>query len=335
MRRYLLRQLVAMLPTLVGITLLTFIISHVAPADPVRFAAGPHATQEQVEQLKRYFGVDQPLHLQYLNYLRGLLGGDWGRSIRSKQPVLADLARYFPASLELVGAAIFLAVLLGVPLGVVSALRRNSLVDNLARVVAVAGVALPAFWLGLLLQLTLAFQWQLFPAVGRYSPELGRPAAITGIYTLDALLNGNWTAFSDTLRHLALPAFTLAVNPLATITRMTRASMLEVLSRDYIKTARASGLAPWTVITKYALKNAMIPTTTMIGLNVGWLLAGSFLVEAVFSWPGIGLYTVESSFYSDFQPIMGSTLVIGLTFLLVNLAVEALYGLLDPRIRYG
>ena len=318
---------------LAGLLCLTFAISHVMPGDPARLAAGPDANQSMVDTLRAKYGLDRPLGVQFARYVAGLARGDLGESLRSRQAVGDDLLRYFPNTFELVTLALLLAVALGVPLGMLSAVYRDTWVDHWTRVVSVSGVALPAFWLGLMLQLLLALHLGWLPLGGRLGLTAAPPEPITHLLFVDALLRGEWRTLGDALAHAVLPVVTLCFPALASILRVNRAEMLETLGQDYIKTARAQGFSGFRVVTKYALRNAMIPTLTMIGLRYGWMLGGTILVETVFDWPGIGLYAVNAAVSSDFQPIMGVTLLIGLNFMLANLLVDLAYGWLDPRIR--
>jgi len=303
------------------------------PGDPARLAAGPDANASMVETLRARYGLDRPLGVQFVRYVTGLARGDLGESLRSRNTVRDDLLRYFPNTFELVTLALLLAVALGVPLGMLSAVYRDTWVDHWTRVVSVSGVALPAFWLGLMLQLLLALHLGWLPLGGRLGLTAPPPAPITHLLFVDALLRGEWHTLGDALAHAVLPVVTLCFPALASILRVNRAEMLETLGQDYIKTARAQGFSGFRVVTRYALRNAMIPTLTMIGLRYGWMLGGTILVETVFDWPGIGLYAVNAAVSSDFQPIMGVTLLIGLNFMLANLLVDLAYGWLDPRIR--
>jgi len=318
---------------LFGLLCLTFAISHVMPGDPARLAAGPDANQSMVDTVRARYGLDRPLTVQFARYVGGLARGDLGESLRSRNTVRDDLLRYFPNTFELVTLALLLAVALGVPLGMLSAAYRDTWVDHWTRVVSVSGVALPAFWLGLMLQLLLALHFGWLPLGGRLGLTATPPAPITHLLFVDAALRGEWRTLGDALAHAVLPVVTLCFPALASILRVNRAEMLETLGQDYIKTARAQGFSGFRVVTRYALRNAMIPTLTMIGLRYGWMLGGTILVETVFDWPGIGLYAVNAAVSSDFQPIMGVTLLIGLNVMLANLLVDLAYGWLDPRIR--
>ncbi|HEV2038211.1 MAG TPA: ABC transporter permease, partial [Candidatus Eremiobacteraceae bacterium] len=313
----------------------TFIISHLVPGDPVQLAAGPQASRADIERLRAEYGLEQPLPVQYVVYVSNLLRGDWGRSVLSRRPVAEDLRVFFPATLELVIAAMLSAIALGIPLGILSAVYRDRWPDNLSRIGSLAAISLPRFFLALLLQLAFAMSLALFPLGGRFPTLEPPPQTLTGFILLDSLLAGSAHSFALALQHMLLPAFALSLSPLATITRMMRASVLEALQQDYVLTERALGLPMRLILFKYVFKNAFISTLTIIGLYFGFLLGGSVLVETVFDWPGIGLYATKSVLSLDFQPIMGVTLLIGITFVLVNLVIDVLYGVFDPRIRYA
>jgi peptide/nickel transport system permease protein len=329
---YILRRLLLIIPTLFGVSLLTFALSRIVPGDPARLAAGAQATPEMYAQLRQEFGLDQPIPIQYWNYLSGVLQGDWGRSILSRRPVIEDLRVYWPATLELVLVAMAIAVAVGVPLGVFAAVRADRPADQVSRLVALIGVSLPAFWLAVLFQLFFGLRLGWLPVSGRLAPLADVPPTTTGLYLVDSLLAGQWSMFADSTRQILLPAITLSFPAMATIMRFTRASLLEVMGQDYVRTARAKGAAERRVILGHALRNAMIPTITMIGLSFGWSMGGSVLVETVFDWPGIGLYATKSALTLDFMPIMGIALLYGLVFSLVNILVDVTYGALDPRV---
>lgn len=334
MKRYILKRLILMVFTLFGLLTIVFVISRIAPGDPARLAAGPDATEEMVEVVRKEYGLDQPLLIQYGRYLKGLVTGNLGRSLRTRHPVLEDLFRFFPATLELTLVSISFAIILGIPLGVLSAVYKDRWLDHITRFFSVSGVALPMFWLGLMLQLVLSLQYDLLPLGGRLAMMVEPPKAITRLLLVDSLLTGNFRAFGSAFTHILLPAFVLSFPALASIIRLNRADMLEILHRDFILNEQAHGISKTLIIGKYALKNALIPTTTMIGLRYGWMLGGTLLIETVFDWPGIGLYAVQSAVFSDFQPLIGVTLLVGLNFMLANLLVDLVYGLLDPRVRY-
>lgn len=327
------KRLVLLVVMLLGLLLITFTISHVAPGDPASLAAGPDATLEMRERIRQEFGLDQPLYVQLYRYVAGILEGDLGRSVRTNRLVLDDLLRYFAATFELVTFSILIAVLIGIPIGVLSAVFQNSWIDHTARILSVSGVAIPMFWLGLMAQLFIALQLGWLPLGGRLGILAQPPEPITHLYLVDSALRGEWGTFRDALSHIILPAVALCFPALASIIRVNRADMIEALSMDYIVNARAQGIGRLRIVGAYALKNAMLPTLAMIGLRYGWMLGGTVLIESVFDWPGIGLYAVQSAIAQDFQPIMGVTLLIGINFMLANLLVDLAYGWLDPRTR--
>ncbi len=331
---FILRRLFAVIPVLFGVTLCVFIISHAIPGDPATLIAGQKASEETIENIRRIYGLDRPLHEQYIRYMGDLLHGDLGLSIRNQRPVTEDLGDYFPATLELALAAMLLCLLVGVPLGILAAVKRNRLADHLTRVFSVIGVSTPVFWLGLMLLLLFYRNLGVLPGSGRLGILLSPPASITGMYTLDALLTGNWAVLGDALAHLVLPAFCLSYVYLAIITRIVRSSMIHSLEQDYVVTARANGLSEFRVIGRHALKNSLIPTITIAGLSIGELLGGAILTETIFGWPGMGKYVVDSVNSLDFPAIMGFTLVVSLAYVFINLCVDVLYALVNPQIRY-
>lgn len=331
---YALRRLLILPFILLGVSVVLFFLSHMVSGDPAKILAGEKAPAETVELIRKQFGLDKPLPEQYRLYVTNLLRGNMGISLTTRRPVSEDLRLYFPATLELTFVSIVLTVLLGVPLGIVSAARRNSLADHASRLVTLSGVSMPVFWLGLLLQLLFYRTLDVLPIAGRISLSATPPPQITGLYTIDSLLALDMPTFWMSLQHLLLPAVTLAFSSLAVVSRMTRSNMLEVLSQDYIRTARSKGLGAQTTLYRHALRNAFIPTLTVIGLQTGALLSGAFLVEAIFNWPGLGLYTVRAISRLDYPAIMGASLLITVIFILINLVVDLLYGILDPRIRY-
>ncbi len=335
MGTFLIRRMLLLLVTLFGLTLVVFAVSHVAPGDPARLAAGPAANQEQIALIQKEFGLDRPLPVQYVLYLKGLLQGNFGRSIRTRHDVFDDIRTFLPATLELVFFTMLLAAVLGIVFGVLAAVYRDTWLDHVLRLISIGGVAVPMFWLALMLQLLFALQFDLVPSGGRIALTMSPPTAITGFFLVDSLLSTNGPAFWSALRHLFLPALVLSSPSLAAVTRMMRSDMLDTLSKEFVVNARACGLPEKLIVAKYVLKNAMIPTLTLIGLRYGWMLGGTVLVETVFDWPGIGLYVVQSSVSSDFMPVMAVTLIIGLNFALANLVVDLLYGILDPRVRYA
>jgi len=333
MLRYIARRLAMLGVMLAGLVLITFAVSNIAPGDPAALAAGPDATRDMIETVRHEYGLDRPLPLQFVRYVGDLLHGNLGRAIQTGDEVSSDLARYFPATMELVVLATALSVVVGVPIGLLAAVRRNSLFDHGMRILAVSGVALPAFWAALLLQLVFGVWLGWLPTSGQLSVATAPPPSWTGMVLLDALIAGNGATFVEALRYATLPAFVLALPSIAAIVRVNRAEMLEVIGSDYVTAARAHGVSPWRVIGWLALKNAMLPTLAMVGLRFGWTLGSTVLVETVFDWPGIGLYAVPSAIASDFKPVMGVTLSVGVTFMLANLAIDLAYGWLDPRTR--
>jgi peptide/nickel transport system permease protein len=327
------RRILLLIPVVIGLTMLVFAITRLVPGDPARLAAGPNATPEQIEQITREFGLDRPLPVQYWRYATGLLHGDWGMSIYSRRPVLQDLRDYLPATLELVVAAMVLAVALGIPLGMLAAIYRNRWPDMLTNVVSMGAISMPRFFLGLLFQLGFAMALGWLPLSGRFPLDEDVPPHLTGFLTIDALAAGDLHAFWVALQYLALPAIAMSLSPLATIVRMMRASTIEVLQQDYVTTERALGLSQRLILFKYVLKNAISATLTVIGLYFGWLLGGTVLVETVFDWPGIGLYATSAILTQDFMPIVGVTLCIGVLFVVVNLLIDVIYAALNPRVR--
>lgn len=318
---------------LIGLLVITFTISHVAPSDPAGLAAGPDATVEMIERYRAEYGLDRPLYEQFGRYMLRLVAGDWGRSIHTTRAVWDDLVSYFPATVELVLFSIGVAVVLGIPLGVIAAVNQNRPADHLIRLVTVSGVAMPMFWLGLMAQLYFALHLGWFPLGGRIDMMTDPPPAITHLLLVDSLLAGHLATFVEALHHMLLPALALCFPALASIIRVNRAEMLETLNQDYIVNARAQGLSNARIVAVYALRNAMLPTMAMIGLRFGWMLGGTVLVETVFDWPGVGLYAVDAAISSDFEPIMGATIVLGFFFMLTNYVIDVTYGLLDPRTR--
>jgi peptide/nickel transport system permease protein len=331
---YILKRLVYLVPVLIGVTLLVFFISHAIPGDPARMMAGQKASRQAVENLRRSMGLDRPLPEQYVRFLWGLFHGDLGTSIRNQRPVLDDLADFFPATLELTLASMILCIAVGLPLGIVSAVRRNRPIDHISRVFSVFGVSMPVFWLGLMLLLLFYRNLGWLPGSGRLDVAMSPPAHVTGLYLVDSLLEGSWSKFVNALQHILLPAFCLSYVYLAIITRIVRSSMISVMGQDYITTARANGLSESTVILKHSLKNSLIPTVTITGLSIGELFGGAILTETIFNWPGMGKYVVDSVNFLDFPAIMGFTLVVSFAYVMINLLVDVLYGFLDPQIQY-
>ena len=328
-----LRKLLTIAGTMVGIAALTFLITNVAPGDPARLVAGPNASQDMVQTIRVEYGLDQPLFTQFLVYMGDLLSGDLGRSIVSTKPVMEELGRYAPATIELVLVAMAIGVFLGVPMGMLSAVYRDGWLDQVTRILSISGVAIPAFWLGILLQLLFAVQLGLLPVSGQLSLITLPPEPITHLILVDSLLRGEFGTFWEALRHIILPAVVLSFPCLASILRVNRAEMIEVLQSDHIVAARAHGLSSRRIVGVYALKNAMLPTLAIIGLRFGWMLGSTVLVETIFDWPGIGLYAVSSALASDFKPVIGVTLLIGFLFIVINTLIDLAYAWIDPRLR--
>ena len=332
MATYITRRLILTIPVLIGITLICFTFLKVT-GDPCVALLGERYTPDKCAEIKVRYHLNDPVPLQYAHYMGRLLTGDLGTSIVYKTSVATELARTFPATVELALAAMLIAVCVGVPLGILAAARHNSVFDLGAMVVALTGVSVPVFWLGLMFQFVLAFKFGLFPTNGRLTTGIDL-VQITHLYTLDSLLTGNWPALRDTLHHLALPALALSTIPTALIARISRSAMLDVLGRDYIRTARAKGVHETVVISRHALANAMLPVVTVIGLQTGSLLSGAVLTETIFAWPGMGRWVVGAVSSGDIPLVQGGVLVFAVVFVMVNLAVDVSYAWLDPRIRF-
>ena len=325
------RRIMWMPPTLFGLVLIVFAISHVIPSDPARVMAGENAPAEQVQALRHKYGLDLPLPQQFLRYVGDTATGNMGTSLFTQRPVAEDLWSRLPATLELALYAMVIAVVGGVPLGVVAAVRRNSLLDHVVRVATITGLAMAAFWLAILLQLLFSMWLGLTPVQGRI--DGWGPDPITGFYTIDAVLRGDWETLGQSLRYLALPMLTLALPAMATIVRFTRAGVLNVMSSNFVFYQTAMGIPRRRVVRKYILRSALIGTLTQIGLIFGNLIAGAVVVETVFDWPGLGSFAVNSILQSDYNAIMGFTLFVGVVFILVNLLVDVVQAVLDPRDR--
>jgi len=313
-------------------------ISHVVPGDPAVIAAGRIADEKVVKHIREEMGLDRPVYQQFLIYIERLfLKLDLGRSIISKRPVIEDLKTYFPATFELITITLVLVTLIGILTGVVSAIRRNSMLDHVIRTVTLSGISMPEFWLAIILQLLFVYTFVGFPIDGRVSIEvlmLYPMKNITGLYTLDSLLQFNWPVFKSALIHLVLPVVTLTFCYVPQVTRITRAAMIEVMHQDYIKTAEATGVSPFKVVFKYGLRNALIPTSTIIGMVYGFLLGGTVLTELIFSWPGIGRYVVLAIFRLDFPAIMGVTILSAAIVIALNFLVDILIVVINPTVRY-
>lgn len=333
MAQYVLRRLIATVPILLGVTIVVFLFLHLIPGDPARVILGERATPEALEQVREELGLNDPLYVQYFRFLGRLLRGDLGRSIVSNTRVSRELATRFPATIELAVAAMLIAVVVGVPAGIISAARQYSLFDHVSMIVALLGVSMPVFWLGLMLIWLFALELRWLPMSGRLDVTIDL-RTITGLYVFDSILTCNLAALKNSLAHLVLPGLALGTIPMAIIARMTRSSMLEVMRQDYIRTAHSKGLAERTVVIKHALKNALIPVITVVGLQFGFLLGGAVMTETIFSWPGVGRLAFDAIMNRDFPVLQGSILLISCVFVFINLLVDVAYAYLDPRIHY-
>ncbi|MCS6828004.1 MAG: ABC transporter permease [Caldilinea sp.] len=333
MARFLLRRLGGLVFVLFGVSIMTFFLAQIVPADPVAAALGSNAREAQIEAYRHQLGLDQPVVVQYVRYMGRLLQGNLGTSIRTRRPVADDLRDFLPATVELTLAAMLVTILVGIPLGVIAALRRNTWIDAAARILALVGGAMPIFYVGLLLLGVFYRQLRWLPGPGRLDSTLQPPTTLTGLYTVDALLTGNWTVFTDALAHLVLPAVTLGLYSTAVLLRMTRSSMLEMLGQDFVRTARAKGLSQRLVIGRHVFKNALPPILTILGVIFGSLLSGAVLTETIFNWPGIGRYATTSVTTLDYPAVMGVALVAAVIYPLVNTLVDIGYSVIDPRVR--
>ncbi len=332
MLRFVVRRLLLLIPILLGLSILVFLWIRALPGTPATALLGERATSEAVAAIREQYGLNDPIHEQYFKYLKSLVSLDFGDSITSRQPVLEEFKQRFPATIELAIAAMLFSVCVGIPLGFLAAKRHGGTLDHLSLVVSLLGISVPIFFLAIILKYIFAVQLGWLPTVGRISVliTIEHP---TNFYVLDAILAGNWEAFVDTIKHLILPAVALGSIPLAIIARITRASVLDVQNEDYVRTARAKGVAPGAVDRRHVLRNALLPITTIIGLQTGLLLSGAVLTESVFAWPGIGTWLLEAIEARNYPVIQGGILFIALVFVLVNLIVDISYGFLNPRIR--
>jgi len=322
-----------LIPVLLGVSVVIFVLIRLTPGDPARIMAGEHADQQTVEEIREKWGLNKPLPEQYFIWLKEALQGNLGRSITTREFVVSEILERFPNTLELTLTAMIIAIVVGVIAGVISATKQYSIFDYSSMVGALFGISMPVFWLGLMLMFVFGLLLDWFPIAGRLDVNITLKR-ITHFYVIDSLLAGNWPALKDVLAHLVLPSIALATIPMAMIARMTRSSMLEVIRQDHIRTQRAKGLPERTVVYKHALKNALIPIVTVIGLNFGLLLQGAILTETVFSWPGLGRYAVQAVYARDYPAIQGSVLFIAGTFVIVNLITDIIYAYVNPKIRY-
>ncbi len=328
---YILRRILYIIPILLGLIVLTFFAARIVPTDPAGVMAGPQATKEQVEVLRKRYGLDQPLHVQLLLYLRQLATGDLGISFHTNRPVWQEIRERIPATIELTLGSMLIAAALGIPMGIICALRRNSFLDHVLRVLTTAGLAIAAFWLGIMLKLLFSMYWNVAPLGHRLSGGF-RVDQITGLFIVDTLITRDFETFFDVVKHMFLPAITLAYPAFATITRFTRSGVLDVLQKDFVLYQRSMGV-PWFVIVwKYILRNAVTSTVTQIGLLFGSLLAGAVVIEKVFDWPGLGLFAVETIFMADYNAMMAVTIWAGLMFTIMNLLTDIIHAAIDPRV---
>ncbi|MDD9150395.1 MULTISPECIES: ABC transporter permease [unclassified Sporolactobacillus] len=333
MLSYCIKRVLMLIPVLLGMTLIVFAIIHAIPGNPALTILGTKATPEAIHSLNRSLGLDQPWYIQYFTYLKNILSGNLGTSIQTNTPIASQIWPHLAATIELSFVAMIIAVLVGINAGIISAWKKNSVLDYTAMIVALVGVSMPIFWLGLLEQWAFSVKLNWLPSIGRVD-IISNVQPITNLYLIDALLEGHADQLWMVIRHLILPSIALATIPTAIIARMTRSSMLEVLKSDYIRTAKAKGQRMFWIVYKYALKNAFIPILTVIGLQTGLLLGGAILTETIFGWPGIGLYIYNAIQYRDYPVIQSGILVIAFIFVMVNFIVDLLYALIDPRIKY-
>lgn len=333
MKWYIIKRLLQIIPVILGVTLIAFALIHLAPGDPVRTMLGQHATQQEIDEIRVKYGLDQPLYVQYFVWLGDVLQGDLGRSILTHEKVTTEIAARFPNTIELAIAAMIFAVIIGVIAGIISATKQYSIADYSVMGIALFGISMPVFWLGIMLMMIFGVFLGWLPIGGRI--DLLLPfTRITGFMVVDSIITGNGAALISVLRHLILPAIALGTIPMAIIARTTRSSMLEVLRQDFIRTQRAKGLSEFKVIYKHAIRNAMVPVVTVIGLNFGLLLSGAILTETVFSWPGVGRLVVDAVYQRDYPLVIGCILVFAIVFVIVNLITDILYTYIDPRIHY-
>lgn len=332
MLSFLVRRLLTLIPTVFGISVLVFLMIHLVPGDPAEMMLGERASQQALQELREQLGLDKPLHVQYGRFVLRLVQGDLGRALRTNEKITTEIAERFPATVELALAAMVFAVTFGMLAGVISATRQYSVFDYSSMLLSLVGVSMPIFWLGLILMIIFSLNLGWLPLSGRLSHNV-YIQTITGLHLIDGLVTGNWKGFRDALWHIIMPAFTLSTIPMAIIARITRSSMLEVLRQDYIRTAKAKGLPPRLVHYKHALKNALIPIITVIGLQFGILLGGAILTETIFAWPGIGLWLLNAVYARDFNAVQGGTMLIATTFVSINMIVDLLYAWINPRIK--
>ena len=321
------------IPVIWGIVTIVFVLMRVFSANPAYLMLGQRATADRVAEVTTYLGLDQPIWKQYIIYMKQLFQGDLGTSLFSNQPVMKELLERLPATIELALFSVLIASVVGIALGVICAVKQNSFIDRICQVGGLVGISLPRFWLGLMLIIAFAVNLKILPVSGRFV-FMAQPKNITGFMILDSIITGDWKALGSTLRYLALPGISIAISSVGTIMRYTRSTMLETIRQDYIRTARAKGLRERAVVVRHALKNALIPIVTVIGMELGGLFGGSVLTETIFAWPGVGKYIVDGINNSDYAVVQGGCMLVAVIAVLMNLLVDLLYGSLDPRIRY-
>lgn len=333
LREYIAKRLLTLIPVLLGVSVFVFLLVRLIPGDPAEVMLGEKATPESIRNFRERNGLDEPIYVQYLLWLGRLAQGDLGESLSTGSPIFEELMARFPNTVELTVTSLIIGAIVGVGLGVFAAIHKNSWLDYGGTVVSLAGLSVPIFWLGLMLIFFLSVNLRWFPTGGRMSYGT-TIQSVTGLPVLDSLLTGNWRGFLELLKYLTLPTVTLALPVIGVVARMTRSSMLEVLAQDYIRTARSKGLAERLVVYRHALRNALLPVVTVLGLSFGWLLGGAVVTESVFAWPGLGRYVVQSIHSRDYPAIQANVLFIATVFVLVNLVVDVLYAYINPRIRY-
>jgi len=334
--RYVARRILAMIPALLGVLVIVFLITRVLPGDPARTLAGEQADASTVERIREQMGLDQPLYVQFFDYITGIFQGDFGFAWHTGHTVAEDMLTRLPATVELALFALAIAILVGVPLGIASAVWRGRIIDHITRVITLAGAAMPLFWLGLLVIYLFYFQLDIAPApTGRIGSDVNPPTPVTGMYVLDSVLSGDVVALGSSLAHIIWPAMVLATGGVAMISRMTRSATLEVLGQDYVRTAVSKGLPPLTVVGKHAFRNASPAVITVIGLEFGQLLGGAVLTETIFSWPGVGSYVTQSILATDYAPVQAFTVLAAAIYLVINLLVDLANAAIDPRVRYA
>ncbi|MDR1599248.1 MAG: ABC transporter permease [Oscillospiraceae bacterium] len=333
MIKYIAKRVLMAIPVIWGIVTIVFILMRVFSHNPAFLLLGQHATADKVAELTRYLGLDQPIWKQYLIYLGQLARGDLGTSLFTKQPVLTEIMERMPATIELAVFSVVISSIIGVTLGVVCAVKQNSVLDRVLQVTGLTGISLPRFWLGLMLIIAAAVRLKILPVSGRFN-FMNQPETITGFMLIDCVITGDWSALGSTLRYLILPSLTIAVASIGSFMRYTRSTMLEVIRQDYIRTARAKGVAESRVVSRHALKNALIPVVTVIGMELGGLFSGSVLTETIFAWPGVGQYIVNGINNTDYAVVQSGCMLVAVIAVAMNLLIDILYGYLDPRIRY-